>query len=200
MPKIVDHDARRQELAEVVWRLIAREGLEAVTTRRIASEAGYSNGSLLYYFSSKEEAIRAAYEFVFDATNKRADARERQRHGLAGLRTLCREIMPLDAERVLESKVAITFWQQAISAPEKGERTNEMFVQWHSEIATRLREAILDGHTQPDIDVDMATDELLSMLMGLQVLGSLLADQLTVQRQEQMLESFLNRLRPQTIS
>ena len=59
-------------------RLIARDGLETVTTRRITSVAGYSNGSLLYYFSSKEEAIRAAYEFVFAATNKRAAASERQ--------------------------------------------------------------------------------------------------------------------------
>lgn len=37
MPKVVDHDERRQTLIEVVWRLIATEGLDAVTTRRIAA-------------------------------------------------------------------------------------------------------------------------------------------------------------------
>ena len=40
MPKIVDHEARRAELAEAVWRLASRDGLEAVTLRGVAAEAG----------------------------------------------------------------------------------------------------------------------------------------------------------------
>ena len=40
MPKIIDHDERRQELIEASWAVIAAEGLEGVTMRKIATAAG----------------------------------------------------------------------------------------------------------------------------------------------------------------
>ena len=42
MPKDVDHDARREELLEAVWRVIARDGMERATIRAIAKETGWS--------------------------------------------------------------------------------------------------------------------------------------------------------------
>jgi len=39
MPKGVDHDERRAELAEAVWRVVETDGLEGLTMRRIAHEA-----------------------------------------------------------------------------------------------------------------------------------------------------------------
>jgi AcrR family transcriptional regulator len=48
MPKVVDHEQRRGELAAAVWSLASREGLEAVTVRRVAEEAGWSTGALVH--------------------------------------------------------------------------------------------------------------------------------------------------------
>jgi DNA-binding transcriptional regulator YbjK len=62
MPKVVDHEARRREIINVVWRLIATDGLEAVTTRRVAEASVYANGVLLYYFKNKDKVITAAFE------------------------------------------------------------------------------------------------------------------------------------------
>ncbi len=36
MPKEVDHDARREELLEAVWQVIARDGIDRATIRVIA--------------------------------------------------------------------------------------------------------------------------------------------------------------------
>ena len=36
MPKIVDHELRRQELLAAAWRVIARTGVVGLTTREIA--------------------------------------------------------------------------------------------------------------------------------------------------------------------
>ena len=44
VPKIVDHEHRRQELVEAVWRVIGRVGIDGVTIREIAVESGYSTG------------------------------------------------------------------------------------------------------------------------------------------------------------
>ena len=39
MPKQVDHGARRRQLVEASWAVIAREGLEGATLRKVAAAA-----------------------------------------------------------------------------------------------------------------------------------------------------------------
>ena len=196
MPKVVDHELRRREIIEVVWRLIATDGLEAVTTRRIAEAAGASNGSLLYYFKSKDEVVTAAFEHVFSATNIRTDAASPSRHGLAGLRILCLEIMPLDVERLLEARIVMTFWEQALTKPERSELFNATMSTWRVEMSHRLEEARADGDLKPNVDIREAVDELMSMLMGLQVLGVHTPGEATAARQLAQLDAFFERLRP----
>ncbi|NLZ97477.1 MAG: TetR family transcriptional regulator, partial [Micrococcus sp.] len=50
MPKIVDHEQRRRELAQAIWSIIALRGLSAVTLRSVAAEAGVSMGTVQHYF------------------------------------------------------------------------------------------------------------------------------------------------------
>ena len=71
MPKVVDHEERRAELAAAVWRLASREGLEAVTVRRVAEEAGWSTGALVHYFADKEELILVAFRTGADRVGRR---------------------------------------------------------------------------------------------------------------------------------
>jgi TetR/AcrR family transcriptional regulator, regulator of biofilm formation and stress response len=56
------HDRRRAILAATV-RVIALEGLEAVTHRRVADQAGVPLGSTTYYFASREELVREAFRY-----------------------------------------------------------------------------------------------------------------------------------------
>ena len=57
MPKIVNSDVRRLELADVAARLIARGGLGATTMRDVAAEAGFTTGSVTHYFADKRELL-----------------------------------------------------------------------------------------------------------------------------------------------
>lgn len=58
----VDHNARRQRIAEVTAAVIAREGLEAATIRRISAELGGPTKIITYYFSDKQELLRFTWE------------------------------------------------------------------------------------------------------------------------------------------
>ncbi|GHF70837.1 AcrR family transcriptional regulator [Amycolatopsis bartoniae] len=195
MPKVVDHDARRREIIGVVWRLVAEEGIQSVTTRRIAEAAGFANGALLYYFPNKDAVLTAAFQHIFDATNTRADKADGERRGLGGLRTLCLEIMPLDEERCTEARLAITFWQQALNSPEKAAMHTSFLNRWREEMSARLGEAAEDGEIGELPDVDAVVDELLSMLMGLQIMGVLSPRETTPDRQLAQLDEFFARLR-----
>ncbi|MBK1785560.1 TetR/AcrR family transcriptional regulator [Prauserella cavernicola] len=57
MPRKVDIDAQRADLAGAVLRLAARSGLEAVSLREVAAEAGVSMGRVQHYFRTKEEML-----------------------------------------------------------------------------------------------------------------------------------------------
>src|SRR5215467_2939637 len=49
--------ARRERLIEVTIELVAREGIDAVTHRRVAELAQVPLGSTTYYFASREEML-----------------------------------------------------------------------------------------------------------------------------------------------
>lgn len=56
----VDHDERRSRIARVAVDLIAREGLQAATIRRIAAEVGFSTTVVTHYFAEKQALLRWA--------------------------------------------------------------------------------------------------------------------------------------------
>ena len=60
MPKIVDWDARRDEILAATWRVIARDGIARATIRAIAREAGCSRGILAHYFDDKADILGSA--------------------------------------------------------------------------------------------------------------------------------------------
>ncbi|MBG51750.1 MAG: hypothetical protein CML99_04935 [Rhodobiaceae bacterium] len=114
MPKIIDHDERRQELIEASWAVIAAEGLEGVTMRKIATAAGCTTGRITHYFADREALILAALSAVNAATSARIDALLQQdKPVFERLLAAAHEALPLDAARLLEWKVWIAFWGAA---------------------------------------------------------------------------------------
>ncbi|KJZ14222.1 transcriptional regulator [Marinomonas sp. S3726] len=57
---------RRQELIEAALDCIENEGLQGATVRKVADYAGVTNGLIRFYFSSKDELIRAAYAALLE--------------------------------------------------------------------------------------------------------------------------------------
>src|SRR3954462_1087986 len=118
MPKVVDHEERRAELREAVWRLASRDGLEAVTVRGVAEEAGCSTGALVHYFDDKEELLLFAFRTVADRVMRRvAAAEEATTNPLELARAMLLEGLPLDRERQAEVRVWFAFLGLALTRP-----------------------------------------------------------------------------------
>ena len=100
MPKIVDHDVQRAKFAEAAMRLIARFGLEGVTMRAVAAEAGLSYGSLFHYFDSKDELLMHATRLTTSLQTKRANEFTSRYSGLKALQELlCDDAIINDSSR-----------------------------------------------------------------------------------------------------
>ncbi len=57
-------EQRRDELIRATYHEVAEKGYSAVTLQDIATRAGVSKGSTLYYFASKEDLFLAALEWM----------------------------------------------------------------------------------------------------------------------------------------
>lgn len=60
MPKIVDHAQRRQTIVDAMWRVVARDGFDAVSVRAVAAEAGMSKSTIAHYFTTRDEVLAIA--------------------------------------------------------------------------------------------------------------------------------------------
>lgn len=54
---VVDHDARRIEIAEAACTTLLEVGLERTRLKDIAVSMGYTTGVLQHYFKSKEDLL-----------------------------------------------------------------------------------------------------------------------------------------------
>lgn len=111
MPKIVDHEQRRDEIALIACRVVARYGFEQATIVRIARAAGCTTGMIAHYFETKQDIILAALRLIL----RRIEERLSQAEGASGLLTLLSEALPIDETRYIECAVWMAFWGQVPS-------------------------------------------------------------------------------------
>src|SRR5215470_13060809 len=117
MPKKVDHNRRREEIASFTLGLIRRGGLENATLRRIAKEGGFSMGVLTHYFRSKDEIIAFAFHFLTERTFAELDALlAAQAPGLARLESVLEYIFP-KPDRPANFALWVGLWEGAIRNP-----------------------------------------------------------------------------------
>lgn len=57
MPKIVDHDQRRSEIIDAMWRVVDTDGVNRVSVRSVAASAGVSKTNIGHYFDSQPHLL-----------------------------------------------------------------------------------------------------------------------------------------------
>ena len=197
MPKVVDQDARRQQVAQAVWRVVRKHGLDGATIRRVASEAGMSIGLVQHYFSSKEQMERFAFDRMIAAAQERMAERV-EAMGLPAsahsvIRILLAELtIPADEQRLAEYQVLLSFSLRALQRPDLALelQTNDAWLQHF--IAEQLRQAQRQGEVPAELDPEVETTLLLCFADGCG--QRILLGQLDSERGAEALDQMLTRL------
>jgi AcrR family transcriptional regulator len=117
MPKFVDIEERRNELAAAAAQLIARSGVGAATLRDVAAEAGWTTGALTHYFADKRELL--LYTFTSSlASRHAAHAAARDRSPRQLMLDSLERALPLDEDRRRHWMVTIALCAQAVGDEE----------------------------------------------------------------------------------
>ncbi|TWH27610.1 TetR family transcriptional regulator [Bacillus subtilis J22] len=106
MPKQIDHEKRRKQIAEATWRVILERGMEGASARNIAKEAGLSLGALRHYFSTQDELLAFAMKLVQEKVTARIkDIAVRDLLPKKKVLQILLEMVPTNEETIREMEV-----------------------------------------------------------------------------------------------
>ena len=141
MPKIVDHEQRRDQIALVACRVVAENGFDQATIVRIAREAGYTTGMVAHYFDTKQDIIIAALRLILRRIEERLT--KPSGNAQADLLTVLSEALPIDEQRYIECAFWTAFWGQ-VSADKRLKRINAWV---HREYMRLFERCLAEGWT-----------------------------------------------------
>jgi AcrR family transcriptional regulator len=135
------------DLPDAVIRVVAGSGLQAVSIRAVAREAGVSVGAVQHHFATKDDLLLAAYGRAIDQVVARARALpDPHTHPAEYVRALLRELLPLDARREAELRVALAFSARSIHEP----RLAVLYVEGYRALVEAVTDAL--RRAAPDLD------------------------------------------------
>jgi AcrR family transcriptional regulator len=195
VPRIVDHERRRREIAEAAWAVINRSGTNAASLQRIAAEIGSTTGSVTHYFSNKEELI----SFTFDLVTKGAfeyieSAAMRAKPGLPRVRITLERMAPTLFSGSDSGSAVLSYWGLAVSEPMYAHLHRKSYAIWEAMLRRFLREASGLGQLSANLNLDFEASILMTFVDGLVVGGVLEPRRVTRAASRRMLGAMLSRL------
>jgi AcrR family transcriptional regulator len=202
MPKRVDHEERRRQIADALVRTAAARGLHATGMREVAAEAGVSLRLVQYYFGTKEELLLAAMQRLAAQFGERGLARIRRtkepgsparpRDVIAAILT---EALPADDERrtftiVYTAYLALSLTDPALAIGPLVKNSDVVI----DVVAAQLRAAQAAGDMPVQLDPDLEAVSLVTMSAGLGT--GVLADRFPVGQAQAVIDYHLDRLFP----
>jgi TetR/AcrR family transcriptional regulator, transcriptional repressor of bet genes len=165
MPKLVDHDQRREDLALLTLDVIRTVGIERTTIREIARRGGLSLGVITHYFSSKDEMVAFAFRWLSEQT-------------FAALEGLAADHPPglprLEAALEMQSRSGkpsavglwLSLWDRAVRNARFAKEHRAFYARWRGYVRTCLQDAVSLNQIG-NADLDAAADLIVVTVDGL---------------------------------
>lgn len=166
MPRIVDHDQRRQELVRHVWALIRREGVDGVTIRNLSEQSGWSSGAVRHYLPTRDSILTFAAEQLAGAVERELRALQLSGPPRAQLEGFLLALLPLDGPSQEWTEVWLAFASAAVRGEQYADAHGILYRDLHAtllEITRSLAGADLLRAATPE----QAAVELHALIDGL---------------------------------
>lgn len=198
MPKQVDHDERRRHIAGAVARIVATDGVGAVSFRTVAAEADMSVSLVQHYFGDKAGLLIG----TLDIQSAGIGALILKRLALLGddadpldrIRTVAGAFLPHDGDSEAAMRVYLGFAGAALT--DGGLRRADAFTNARNLlgfIAAELSAAAASGDLRGGIEANTQATAVLSLVLGLSL--SVLLEQITAEEAGDVVDRHLALLR-----
>jgi AcrR family transcriptional regulator len=159
---------RRQQIVRATIRCLAREGYTRLTMKKVAREAGVSQGILHYYFADKRAMLAATLEAVTRDLDRRVAAAQSRtgRDSRARLRALVRACLEVAVSRPEFWVVFVEFWGEMLHDRRLRDFNTAVYSRTRRLIGRLIAEGVRAGRFRP-VDPRRASAVVLGLIDGL---------------------------------
>ncbi|MGY2065835.1 TetR/AcrR family transcriptional regulator [Blastococcus sp. SYSU DS0619] len=196
MPRVVDAEQRRRELAGAVWRVIRRDGVTGASVRSVAREAGTSMGALRHWFPTQDALLHFAMTLVSESVRNRIVAVVQAGEPLVTQAlAVLEETLPLDEERRAEAEVWLALTARALVDADLAALRDRAAAELRDLCALVLGALADAGGVRDGLDPDLEAERLYAVLDGLALHALTRPSALPATRVRAVLEAHLAELR-----
>lgn len=159
---------RREQIVRATIRCLAREGYTRLTMKKVAREAGVSQGILHYYFADKRAMLAATLEAVTRDLDRRVAAAQSRtgRDSRARLRALVRACLEVAVSRPEFWVVFVEFWGEMLHDRRLRDLNTAVYSRTRRLVGRLIAEGVRAGRFRP-VDPRRASAVVLGLIDGL---------------------------------
>lgn len=191
MPRIVDHEERRIQIAKVVSDIVVKGGAEAVTIRAVAEACGYSTTIVCHYFRSKHEMLSYTQRIAWQRGLSRMRKAARAGKGLA---ECLDHALPNTEARWQDWLCWLAFWGQSPSTEGVAKEWADSVASSNAVFVDLVQAAQARGEFDPSEDPAEVATEIQLVVNGIATLVAQVRADWPASRQREMLHRQLHRL------
>lgn len=168
MPRIVNHDHRRAELASAIWSLIREQGLSGVTLRNLSERSGWSSGAIRHYLPNRQAILNFGAEHLNERVEQRLRSLPHTTDHRQNLLRFLENLLPLDDETRLWMEVWVAYVGEAVSDQGYADTQGMLYTNLNA-VITRTLEDFARAGWQLQYSPERSATQLHALLDGLSV-------------------------------
>jgi len=169
-------EERRRQILEAALAVFSRKGFHAANVSDVAAEAGVSQGTIYWYFDSKDELLKAALlHFFVDFGQITFEALEHCQTAAEKLQTLGQtmEYFVREAEGLFT--LFLSYWSSSSQREEAGQWWIDLLVEYKGILTGIIEEGVRSGEFRP-VDAEPLAWVLMAAYDGLAAYLMLMPD------------------------
>lgn len=173
---------RRREILEATCAVVADRGFRALRIADVARRAGYSTGTVHYYFDSKDALLREAFRFQYEQSVGRRETYFAEDDGpITRLRKLADGYLPTSQSTIESWRVWIELWVSALGDTAMRRINDYFYDDWRRAVLDAVTEGIDCGLLKVPDPVAF-TDAFVAMMDGLAIQVLVGSEHMTAER------------------
>lgn len=190
-------ELRRGQIVAVARKIVAEEGLEALTIGSLEARLAFSRGVITYHFQNKDDIVHAVLESAIEEINEGTSAQlAGNLSGEEKLRTVLKMYVKGFLEHVEATRILLSFWGRITSDKRARKANATLYAAYRRGAAQMLEAGKASGEFGAHIQVDATAAALVGVVIGIAMQsyfekGSIDTDAAT----EEAAQAFLLRIR-----
>ncbi len=196
MPRPHVEEERRQQILEATWHVIAVSGFRSLRLSDVAKRAGVSSGMIHYYFDTKHDLLKAAFERYYEHSMQRRQwVMETGKGPLELLKLIVESYVPVEDETMEGWHVWSELWVEGLQEPDLQQLNEDFYGQWRRLVAGIIRDGQDAGVIRDGSATELA-NMLIAMMDGLAIQVLLGSRSMTAERMRTTCLAFIDEMLP----